>query len=484
MRLALVVLGVGAVWAAPAHPAAYLPAMGGDGGGQFIAPCPADQNLTGLELRAGDDIDAIRPLCVQAYDAHDVGAPVLTSGSGLVDTPGGLPGLLPQVAPGWYGGPGGGIQRLLCPVVTPIVLGADVEAEGRQDITVNNIHLFCGRAVASQTIPAAPAAIFDAPYLPPSGLLDQPRRQGSQRCPAGQVAVGVHGRAGKYLDAVGLICDVPRFAPRPPGSQAPLQLGRVQSTAPPGPPLSICDAAASARARNSPAAPGLEAQCRAQKPTMTLGRVKAAGPSGPPVPVCDAAGSARDRNSPAAPGLERQCLALGGHLPPRPGAPDTAALAAKGLALANDDPLAAELRNELPEVQRHGFDVGLGATDSDTAWGPGKQAALDALPPAEQEGFKVAASFAMDRNRNAALAAVGATIAAADAELAAARGGEIDARYWLGFDIATGIFGDPALGAKGNTATGPGSLAIRDALSAPAQRGFNASVTLHLGRHY
>ena len=41
--------------------------------------------------------------------------------------------------------------------------------------------------------------------------------------------------------------------------------GRVKL--PPGtalpPPLSICDAARAARARNSPAAPGLEAQCRA-----------------------------------------------------------------------------------------------------------------------------------------------------------------------------------------------------------------------------
>jgi hypothetical protein len=59
-----------------------------------------------------------------------------------------------------------------------------------------------------------------------------------------------------------------------------------------------------------------------------------------------------------------------------------------------------------------------------------------------------------------------------------------DVRYWLGFDIASGIFGDPAHGAKGNTATGPGSLAIRDGLSEPAQQGFNASTKFHFGRHY
>jgi hypothetical protein len=69
---------------------------------------------------------------------------------------------------------------------------------------------------------------------------------------------------------------------------------------------------------------------------------------------------------------------------------------------------------------------------------------------------------------------VGATIAEADSEVATARSIGNDAFYSLGFDIATGIFGDPALGAKGNTATGPGSLGIRDSLNASAQKGFNA----------
>ncbi len=45
-------------------------------------------------------------------------------------------------------------------------------------------------------------------------------------------------------------------------------------------------------------------------------------------------------------------------------------------------------------------------------------------------------------------------------------------------------FGDPALGAQGNTATGRGSLGIRDSLSAAGQRGFNAAVNLHLSRKY
>jgi hypothetical protein len=182
-------------------------------------------------------------------------------------------------------------------------------------------------------------------------------------------------------------------------------LGRVE--VPPGttpnPPISICESARRARARNNAAAPGLEAQCRAagaageippKAPVKTLGRVEVSlgTTPNPPRPICDVAREARARNNAAAPGLEAQCRAV---------------LAAKGAAIADADPIVA-----------------------------------------------------------------------------AARAAETDVLYQQGFDIASAIFGDPALGAQGNTATGPGSLGIRNALSAAGQRGFNASVKLHLSRNY
>jgi hypothetical protein len=83
-----------------------------------------------------------------------------------------------------------------------------------------------------------------------------------------------------------------------------------------------------------------------------------------------------------------------------------------------------------------------------------------------------------------ALAAKGAAIAAADPVVARARASETNPEYLQGFDIATAIFGDPALGAEGNTATGPVSLRIRDSLSVPGRIGFNASLALHLSRNY
>jgi hypothetical protein len=170
---------------------------------------------------------------------------------------------------------------------------------------------------------------------------------------------------------------------------------------------------------------------------------------------------------------------------------DVNALAAKGEAIANQDPLAVELRNQQPEgPARRGFDIGMAAAEGQTADGPGKQRLHDSLDQAEQGGFATAVSFSLERNRNAKLAGIGAAIANVDKKVAEARNAEPDFRYRaasdlvfyrLGFDIATGIFGNPALGAQGNTATGPGSLGIRDALSAAGQRGFNAAVKLHLG---
>lgn len=105
-------------------------------------------------------------------------------------------------------------------------------------------------------------------------------------------------------------CSVAADTTPPPSGKPAVQLGRVPSNGTPSPSMSICDAAKSARARNSPAAPGLERQCAAQPPaaapTVAFARPQTPGPM---PAICDAAKSARARNSPAAPGLERQCNA-------------------------------------------------------------------------------------------------------------------------------------------------------------------------------
>jgi len=166
-------------------------------------------------------------------------------------------------------------------------------------------------------------------------------------------------------------------------------------------------------------------------------------------------------------------------------AADLEQVRARGEALANGDPLATVLRNRTADGgMRRGFDIGLGIWAGNTAPGPGKQKVHDALSASEQPGFDIAAAFSLPRNKYAAQAKVGAAIGNADPAVAAARNAENDVFFWLGFDIASGIFGDPAAGAQGNTATGPGSLGIRGELNAAGQRGFNAATALHLSRKY
>ena len=160
-------------------------------------------------------------------------------------------------------------------------------------------------------------------------------------------------------------------------------------------------------------------------------------------------------------------------------------LASKGQAIASGDPLAVELRQQQPDGPAQlGFDIGMAAAEGQTVPGPGKQRIRDSLRATEQPGFDAAVRFSLDRNRNAKFAAVGAAIAETDPIVGRSRNAHSDAFYRLGFDIATGIFGDPARGAQGNTQTGPGSLGVRDALNAAGQRGFDVAVSLHLGRNY
>lgn len=160
-------------------------------------------------------------------------------------------------------------------------------------------------------------------------------------------------------------------------------------------------------------------------------------------------------------------------------------LAPRGAQIASEDPLAMELRNNHPEgAARLGFDIGMAVAEGQTAPGPGKDRIRDSLLDAEKGGFLFAVSYSLDRNRNAERAATGAAIAAADPAVAAARRAQPDVLNKLGFDIATGIFGDPALGAQGNTALGPGSMGIRNALSPSALQGFDDAVAFHLRRTY
>lgn len=224
------------VLSAQAQTDVILAPIGGGGGTQFVARCPQGRFLAGLDLMGGDDVDSIRPLCVNAYGPAEVGPVVPYSSK--------------------FGGDGGSPRQLLCPKDTPIVIWMEVKAEGIDKITVNNLHLGCGLAVTNQKPSWLPTAVFDGPLQestngPFGGHMAQ-RIEDRQDCSPGLVAVGVNGRSGALLDSLGLICGPPKLTK---------SIGTTREGGLTSPPRPICDMARTARARNSPAAAKLEAQC-------------------------------------------------------------------------------------------------------------------------------------------------------------------------------------------------------------------------------
>jgi hypothetical protein len=405
-----------------------LPPMGGPGGGQFFGRCLDNEMLNGLDVRVGDDVDGIRPICVETMaptsDWHR------------------------NVSNIYFGGRGGTLQRLSCPSEAPLVVGLEVAYEGVDTVIINNVHLFCGLALPNQPLTTYPTLAFDGPVIGVGdyGLLvggrQIPLNSNRATCPPGLVAVGINGRSGIWLDALSLICGKVPFPARAP--------------APPSP-----------------------------EPVKSIGRVNT-GPSAPrtSASICDSARDALSRQSPASPNLVAQCNAAGGSATSVSNNADLEAARLQGEYRANTDAIAGELRNRVAGPARRGFEIGLGVWADQTAPGPGKQRYHDALTRVEQQGFDLAAAYALPKNKYAKLIAVGTAIAASDEDVAVARKSDADLFFAMGFDIASGLFGDPAAGSEGSKVMGAGAFAIRNSLPEPGRRGFDASSKLHLARSY
>ncbi len=161
------------------------------------------------------------------------------------------------------------------------------------------------------------------------------------------------------------------------------------------------------------------------------------------------------------------------------------ALAGVGSALVDADPLAKVLRDSVPAGKaRDGFNIGMATEAGNTAWGPGAQSIKNSLDGAQQVGFSLAAAYCLARNSNSDAAGRGLAVLAADPDADSARRQLPVGLQWLGFDIASGIFGNPALGALGNTLLGPGSQKMRDSLDADGRIGFDAGTKYHLSKKY
>lgn len=337
-----------------------------------------------------------------------------------------------------FGAYDGRRKTLQCPPSAPAVTGLDVSFEGENTVIVNGVHLFCGLALPNQPLTNYPNLAFDGPVI--GG--DTGLQSGRAVCPPGLMAVGITGRSGKWLDALSLICGKPPFVLPPP----------------------------------SPAMSG--------EPIKALGRVKTDSPKvdRPDVhSICDAARDSLGRSSPAAPNLVAQCRAAGGNATAGPSNADLENARALGEWVAANDPFVAPLRSASPQPERRGFEVGFGIWQGSTAPGPGKQRYHDALTGAEQRGFELAADYALPRYKYDDLVKTGRALGFSVVPVDDSRIPRY-AFYRLGCDIASGLFGDPAAGARGLTQLDAGAIAIRTSLNSVARDGFNFCMAANLVR--
>jgi hypothetical protein len=163
-----------------------LPAHGGGGGGPFRMDCGRGV-LIGVEGGAGAYVDAVRPVCAR------------------VQTTGGLGAAAPWA--GKAGGNGGHAMSLRCPPGWGVV-----GVFGRSGSYVDQLGLHCAPLEVSAQGVAVRAG--NTRLGPEGGNGGDPF---DDRCPAGQVATGLSGRSGTFVDQLSLLCARVSTAP-PPGA--------------------------------------------------------------------------------------------------------------------------------------------------------------------------------------------------------------------------------------------------------------------------
>ena len=255
--------------------------VGGPGGGAWELNCPDYRSLVGVYIRFTNFVEQLDAICVSSTDGTWRDTPRRVFASNGHNTPSDDGSILLLGTDASFGtnaaigGDGGDSEDSIVCARNSLVYALTVDtavSTGRGDHeVVGRIHLHCvnPRTAKEDIMTAIPGPQGADEYVTrwPTDCRSQTGRYW---------ATGLVGRAGAFIDAIGLHCASPSAPVRPlnetstkspPILSPPVAkaLGRVKL--PPGTPaaapVSICDAAKSARARNSPAAPGLERQCNA-----------------------------------------------------------------------------------------------------------------------------------------------------------------------------------------------------------------------------
>jgi hypothetical protein len=192
--------------------ATELPVEGGPGGGPFKFRCNKGEYLVGFSIKSGAFVDAIYPLC----------APFLSGEKRF--------GKWGRAIP--FGGRGGSqlLRDGFCPsdrFVSGIKFGW-TRKNGSPEF-IDYVELTCSLIAGSGRptkvcLQTGDGCWDDHPNPPTYFLAPFLQDPFKQFCPQGEAAIGIHGRSGIYLDALGLIC-----GPRPTVPAAPASLSTTDS---------------------------------------------------------------------------------------------------------------------------------------------------------------------------------------------------------------------------------------------------------------
>jgi hypothetical protein len=171
-----------------------LPVYGGAGGNYFRAPCPQSSYLVGLAGRTGEWLDRIAPVCAPwLRGSQTFGAPL--------------------VGPRFGASEGGEALTSVCQGS-----GANTSAVRFWTIetlrSANRFVQYVGATCASLSPSARLEWYAFLEFGRRPAMSDEPITAGpiktgrgmDQTCPLGEIAAGLHGRSGLFVDALGLIC--------------------------------------------------------------------------------------------------------------------------------------------------------------------------------------------------------------------------------------------------------------------------------------
>lgn len=190
--------------------------VGGPGGGAFTLSCGAGQFVVGFHARAGAWVDGIGLLCAP-YDAR---ARKLGTSFARV---------------GWTGGRGGTPQEVYCApgeAVTGVGL-AHTRGRGLKREYVNSVDLLCQQRQRAERCISSGEGCGPLSSVRKGTIVQTVHDYQYDRlvCPSNEMATGIQGRSGIYVDAIGLICGPPP-PPPPPNSQ---WMGKSKPTQPADP---------------------------------------------------------------------------------------------------------------------------------------------------------------------------------------------------------------------------------------------------------